>query len=82
MPLTSYEDVKTLTVRGLPRGKLLGQVHTHLFALGVILLLLSLLLATSDIGRGWAIALTVMDFVGLWLDIGGWVLGTLGEWSV
>lgn len=64
MPLTGYEDVKKLTVRGLPSGKLLGQVHTHMFALGVVLLVLCLLLALSDITQGWAVALTSTGLVG------------------
>jgi hypothetical protein len=82
MPLTRFEDVKKLTVRGLPGGKLLMQLHVHIFALGVIVLILSLLLAAADIGRLWQVLLPIVGFLGLWMDAAGWVLGSVGEWAV
>lgn len=79
MPLTSYEDVVTYTMRGLPTGKLLKALHTHLFAIGTVLLALSLLLASTDLHGVWKVLLTLTGFVGLWLDTGGWVLGRISE---
>ena len=79
MPLTTYEEVLTYTSRGLPTGKLLRTLHTHMFAIGTVLLVLSLLLAISDVKNFWKVLLIVTGFVGLWLDTGGWVFGQLSE---
>ncbi len=82
MPLTSYEDVLALSTRGLPDGKLLGSLHTHLFAIGTVLLALSLLMSCSDLQRVWSVLLIAVGFAGLWLDTGGWVLGRSSESAV
>jgi hypothetical protein len=58
------------------------QLHVHIFALGVIVLILSLLLAAADIGRLWQVLLPIVGFLGLWMDAAGWVLGSVGEWAV
>lgn len=82
MPLTSYEDVLALSTRGLPDGKLLGSLHTHLFAIGTVMLALSVLLSISDLKRVWIVLLIIVGFTGLWLDTGGWVLGRSSEVAV
>ena len=81
MPLTSFEEVKELTALGLPAGKLIRQLHIHIFALGVILLTLGMLLSITDIAPGWKLLLPVAGFLGLWMDTTGWVLGAFGEWA-
>ena len=81
MPLTSHEEVEKLTVRGLPGGKLLMQLHVHAFALGTILLVLALVFCAADIAPLWKVVFPVAAFVGLWLDTAGWVLGSFGEWA-
>jgi hypothetical protein len=81
MPLTSFEAVVELTAAGLPSGKLLMQLHVHLFALGVVLLLLGLLLGAADIAPGIKVLLPLAGFVGMWMDTAGWVLGAVGEWA-
>lgn len=81
MPLDSYEWTAKLAERGLPGGKLLMQLHVHAFALGVILLVLSLLFCATDIASVWKVALPLVGFAGLWLDTAGWVFGSFGEWA-
>lgn len=82
LPLTSYEDVLALSQRGLPPGKLERTLHVHLFGLATALLLLSLMLAASDLRRVWRILLPLGGFLGLWMDTSGWILGRFGEWAV
>lgn len=81
MPLTSYEDTKALTRRGLPPGKLLLQVHVHAFALATILAVLALMFCAADIFGIWKVLGPVVGYAGLWLDSAGWIFGTIGEWA-
>ena len=81
IPLTTYAEVKSFTKRGLPSGKLLMQLHVHAFALGVILVVVSLLFSAADVYSVWKVLGPVAGFAGLWLDTAGWVLGTIGEWA-
>jgi len=82
MPLTSFEETKKLTVRGLPSGKLLMQLHVHAFALATVLLVLTLLFSAADIALVWKVLLPVVAYLGLWMDFAGWLLGSVGEWAV
>jgi hypothetical protein len=81
IPLTTYAETNAFTGRGLPGGKLLMQLHVHIFAIGVILLVVSLLFCAADIYPRLKVLGPVVGFVGLWLDTSGWVLGTVGEWA-
>lgn len=81
MPLTSFEETKKLTVRGLPSGKLLMQLHVHAFALATVLLVLTLLFSGSDVALAWKVLLPVVAYLGLWMDFAGWLLGSVGSWA-
>lgn len=81
LPLTSYEDVKAQSGQGLPTGKLLSQLHTHLFAIGTVVLALGLLLSMAEVFTFLKVLLFLGGFVGLWIDTAGWVLGKQFEWA-
>lgn len=74
MPLTSYDEVLATTTRGQPWSKLVVETHTHLFSIGMILLILSLMLAHSNIHLWIKNILILGGFAGLWGDTLFWTL--------
>lgn len=74
MPLTSYEEVLATTIRGQPWSKLVVETHTHLFSIGMMLLVLGLMLAHSNIQSWIKNILILAGFTGLWGDALFWTL--------
>jgi len=50
--------------------------------IGIVMLALTLLMAFTDLRRGWTVLLSLSAFVGLWLDTSGWILGRISESAV
>lgn len=74
MPLTSYEEVLETTTRGQPWSKLVVETHTHLFSIGMMVLVLGLLVANSNI-QSWVKNLLILSgFAGLWGDTLFWTM--------
>lgn len=74
MPLTSYEEVLTTTTRGQPWSKLVVETHTHLFSIGIMLMVLGLMLAHTSIQSWVKNTLILAGFVGLWGDTLFWTM--------
>jgi hypothetical protein len=74
MPLTSYEEVLATTTRGQPWSKLVVETHTHLFAIGMMMLVLGLMLANSNVKSWVKNVLILTGFAGLWGDTLFWTL--------
>ena len=66
MPLTSFEEVLKLTVRGQPWSKLAIETHTHLFSIGMMALVLGLMVAMTGILEWAKTASIAVTFLGLW----------------
>ena len=74
LPLTSYEEVLKVTERGQPWSKLAVQSHTHMFAIGTLVLAMSLLMAHASVLNGLKTLLIVLASLGLWGDVLSWTL--------
>ncbi len=75
--LRNLGDLKPLLGKGRPFKKLLTQTHIHLFGIGVLLLVLSLLWQKTKYSPSLKLIGTVVPPVALALDIGGWWLAKL-----
>jgi len=74
MPLTTYDEVLAITTRGQPWSKLAVETHTHLFAIGMMVLILSLLIANTNIQAWIKNGLILAGFAGLWGDTLCWTM--------
>jgi hypothetical protein len=74
MPLTSYEEVLATTTRGQPWSKLVVETHTHLFSIGMMMLVLGVLLAHTNIQSWVKNMLILAGFSGLWGDTLFWTM--------
>jgi hypothetical protein len=74
MPMTTYAEVLIYTERGKSWRHLAATVHTHLFGIGLLLLATSWLFSYAGLRPGVTAGLISVGFLGLWLDVGGWVL--------
>jgi len=74
MPLTSFDEVLATTTRGQPWSKLVVETHTHLFSIGMMLLVLGLMLAHSNIHSWVKNVLILAGFAGLWGDTLFWTM--------
>ena len=73
MPMTNYAEVLVYTERGKSWRHLAATVHTHLFGIGLLLLATSWLFSYAGLRRSVTVGLVGVGFIGLWLDVGGWV---------
>jgi hypothetical protein len=74
IPLTSYDEVLVVTARGQSWAKLVVETHTHLFAIGTVILALGILLSITNILSWIKITLILSAFAGLWGDAVLWTL--------
>jgi len=74
MPLTSYDEVKLLTQKGIPWSKLAVETHTHLFSIGMMVFILSMLVSMTHILNWIKYVLISAAFLGLWGDVLFWTL--------
>jgi hypothetical protein len=74
IPLTSYNDVLAVTTRGQSWPKLVVETHTHLFAIGTVILAFGILLSIANI-QSWVKNILILSaFAGLWGDAVLWTL--------
>jgi len=74
LPLTTYDEVKAWTKKGIPWSKLAVETHTHLFAISMMVFMLSMLLSMTGIFNWLKYALISFAFLGLWGDVLFWTL--------
>jgi hypothetical protein len=74
MPLTTYDEVKALTKKGIPWNKLAVETHTHLFAISMMVFILSMLLSITQVFDWIKYELISAAFLGLWGDVLFWTL--------
>lgn len=74
IPLTTYNEVKAWTIKGIPWSKLAVETHTHLFAISMMVFILSMLLAMTEVVNWLKYALISAGFLGLWGDVLFWTL--------
>jgi len=74
LPLTTYDEVKAWTKKGVPWSKLAVETHTHLFAISMMVFILSMLLSMTVIFNWIKYALIIAAFIGLWGDVLFWTL--------
>jgi len=74
MPLTTYDEVKELTKKGIPWSKLAVETHTHLFSIGMMAFILSMLVSMTHIFNWIKYVLISAAFLGLWGDVLFWTL--------
>jgi hypothetical protein len=74
LPLTTYDEVKALTNKGIPWSKVAVQTHTHLFAVSMMAFILSMLLAMTQTLDWIKNMLICAAFFGLWGDVLFWTL--------
>lgn len=74
MPLTTYDEVKALTKKGIPWNKLAVETHTHLFAISMMVFILSMLLSMTHVFDWIKYVLISAAFLGLWGDVLFWTL--------
>lgn len=74
MPLTTYDEVKALTKKGIPWNKLAVETHAHLFSIAMIAFILGILLSMTGIVNWIKHVLICAAFLGLWGDVLFWTL--------
>ncbi|MDX2320459.1 MAG: hypothetical protein QNK26_07655 [Moritella sp.] len=74
LPLTTYDEVKTLTKKGMPWSKLAVATHTHLFSIGMMVFILGMLISMAGIFTWIKHVLICVAFLGLWGDVLFWTL--------
>jgi len=74
LPLTTYDEVKAWTTKGIPWSKLAVETHTHLFAISMMVFILAMLLSMTHIFNWLKYALISAAFLGLWGDVLFWTL--------
>ena len=74
MPLTTYDEVKALTKKGIPWNKLAVATHTHLFSIGMMAFILGMLVSMTHILNWIKYVLISAAFLGLWGDVLFWTL--------
>ncbi|PKH06069.1 hypothetical protein [Moritella sp. Urea-trap-13] len=74
MPLTTYDEVKTLTKKGIPWNKLAVETHTHLFSIGMMAFILGILISMTGVLTWIKHVLICAAFLGLWGDVLFWTL--------
>lgn len=75
-PLMTYADVLPFAKQdtGMSKGALLISAHNHLFAFGVLALILSLFMAHTRWPMWMRVPLILGAFAGPLMDVGGWLM--------
>ncbi|WP_392339176.1 hypothetical protein [Moritella marina] len=74
MPLTTYDEVKALTKKGIPWSKLAVETHAHLFSIAMMVFILGMLLSITQVFNWIKYVLICAAFLGLWGDVLFWTL--------